>query len=83
MILKSTRIPTEDTADIAAYFDDPGENEEITWIEGDSGDIRLMGRISGGLGKPFSVRHMSVSPAQELSDHQWDRVREMIAEEPW
>ncbi|WP_209508263.1 hypothetical protein [Ruegeria sp. HKCCSP335] len=75
MIQVTTRIPTADTANFAAYVGSPGENEEVTWIMGSKSQIMAMGAVSQWMGKAFSVRHQIVSPGQELSIGQ---LRQMI-----
>lgn len=81
MIIKTSRIPTGDTGAIAGYFAAKGENEEVSWIRGSENEIQLMGITSQLAGRAFSVRHMMISPGEELSADGLGEIIESICTE--
>lgn len=81
MILKSSRIPTSDTANIAAYFAAEGENEEISWLQGTQAEIQLMGIAAKLAGRAFSVRHVIVAPGERLSGDDLGKILDNVCKE--
>lgn len=81
MIQKSIRVPTEKTGAIANYLASQGENEEITWLKGSEGDVRMMGVAARACGHGYSVRHIIIASAEpmtteELAERLADTIRE-------
>ncbi len=80
-ILKSIRVPTGKTGAIATYFDSPGENEESRWLAGCKADIQAMGQMSKLCRNAFGVRHIIMSPGQEMSHEDLDMHIDEICSE--
>ncbi|MEY8800955.1 hypothetical protein AB9K35_11635 [Leisingera sp. XS_AS12] len=81
MIIKSSRIPVSDTANIAAYFAAEGENEEISWLQGTQAEIQLMGITAKLAGRAFSVRHVIVAPGEKLSGNELGQILDNVCQE--
>lgn len=81
MILKSSRIPVSDTANIAAYFAAEGENEEISWLQGTQAEIQLMGVTAKLAGRAFSVRHVIVAPGEKLGGPELGQILDNVCAE--
>ena len=67
MIQKSVRVPTGKTRAIANYVGNPGENEEVKWLKGCKEDILVMGQAAQLCGRVYGVRHVIMSPGQEMT----------------
>lgn len=67
MIIKSTRTPAGRARQVAKYFSERGDNEEVSWLKGCAADILTMGEISKLAGKAFAVRHFSISPNERMN----------------
>lgn len=81
MILKSSRIPVSDTANIAAYFAAEGENEQISWLQGTQAEIQLMGIAAKLAGRAFSVRHVIVAPGERLDGNELGQILDNVCQE--
>jgi hypothetical protein len=77
VIQKSVRVPTGKTRAIANYVGSPGENEEVRWMKGSKEDILVMGQAAQLCGRVYGVRHVIMSPGEELSTAQ---VTKLIGE---
>ena len=67
MIQKSIRVPTSKTSVVASYLGAPGESEEVKWLRGSKEDVMLMGQAAHMCGRAYGVRHIIISPGQEMS----------------
>ncbi|WP_093925363.1 hypothetical protein [Sulfitobacter brevis] len=74
MIQKSVRVPSGKTRAIANYVGNPGENEEVKWLKGCKEDILIMGQSAQMCGRTYGVRHVILSPGQELSTAQLTKL---------
>lgn len=81
MIIKSTRIPTLGTKNVARYLSTRGENEKISWICGSPIGVVMMGVGSEIAGHIFSVRHIILSPEKKLTKQDLVNVIREIAHE--
>lgn len=81
MIQKSVRVPTGKTRAIANYVGSPGENEEVRWLKGCKEDILLMGQAAQMCGRTYGVRHVIMSPGQEMTTGEVTRlIGELVRE---
>lgn len=81
MIIKSSRVLAQHGSQIAHYFGDQGENEQVSWILGDAADIELMSLTARYSRKLFGVRHVVIAPEQGLSAEELKMVLETFFKE--
>lgn len=81
MIIKQTRIPVGQAANLTAYLTAAGENETVHQMSGDLMNIGLSDMISGTIGRTYGTRHVIVAPGQRLNRADLGKVIIAIAKE--
>jgi hypothetical protein len=81
MIIKQTRIPTGQGANLRAYLTSPGENETVENLSGDLINIGFNDMISGAMGLTYSTRHVIISPSERLELADLAKVIEQVCDE--
>ncbi|WP_204115964.1 hypothetical protein [Shimia biformata] len=81
MIIKSSRVPTNRTKQIANYFGTQGDNDTVKWIRGGALDIEMMGVSSRIAGAVFSVHHVIIAPEIETCHGELRLVLDEFARE--
>lgn len=81
MIIKQTRIPTGQGANLRAYLTSPGENETVENLSGDLMNIGFNDMISGAMGLTYSTRHVIISPSERLELDDLAKVIEQVCDE--
>lgn len=81
MIIKQTRIPTGEGANLRAYLGSPGENETVEELSGDLFNIGINDMISRAMGLTYGTRHVIISPQERLSPEQLGAVIKLFCDE--
>lgn len=82
MNLKMTRIATGGAKTAVAHVHKTDENESVRVLEGDVNDILVDAELDArALGRSKSVRHIVISPDQELTAEQRNEAIQMIRQE--
>jgi hypothetical protein len=82
MIIKQTRIATGGAKNVLNHVHKEDENESVRVIKGNKDDILLDAELDArALGRSKSVRHIVISPNEELTADQLDLAIQMIKDE--
>ncbi|WP_407474766.1 hypothetical protein [Sulfitobacter sp. PM12] len=82
MNLKQTRIAIGGAKNAVGHIHKTDENESVRVLEGDVNDILVGAELDArALGRSKSVRHIVISPDQELTDDQRNEAIQMIRDE--
>ena len=82
MNLKMTRIAVGGAKNAVGHIHKTDENESVRVLEGDVNDILVDAELDArALGRSKSVRHVVISPDQELTAEQRNEAIQMIRDE--
>lgn len=82
MNLKQTRIAVGGAKNVVSHVHKTDENESVRVLEGDVNDILFDAELDArALGRSKSIRHIVISPDQELTDDQRNEAIQMIRDE--
>jgi|TARA_R100000935_G_scaffold58859_1_gene98683 hypothetical protein len=82
MNLKMTRIAVGGAKNAVGHIHKTDENESVRVLEGDVNDILVDAELDArALGRSKSVRHIVISPDEELTDEQRNEAIQMIRDE--